>query len=174
MEARRSKAESATSWWTHRVWCSKPAFTAHRSRTLRGHQNLARTGAGSLLTAPLSPVDHGRRLHRRRQGCRLLGREGTGLDGTDRSPPSEDSSGRSDEDMGEGVGQRGRGRRLEEAAAKGLQGLLAEEVGSGAHLVSWLGQNRRMSKDYERLAATSEAFVYVAMSRLMVRRLARS
>ena len=39
---------------------------------------------------------------------------------------------------------------------------------------SWLGQNRRMSKDYECLAATSEAFVYVAMSRLMVRRLARS
>ena len=38
---------------------------------------------------------------------------------------------------------------------------------------SWLGQNRRMSKDYERLAATSEAFIYVAMSRLMVRRLAR-
>jgi transposase len=39
---------------------------------------------------------------------------------------------------------------------------------------SWLGQNRRMSKDYERLAETSEAFVYVAMSRLMVRRLASS
>jgi putative transposase len=39
---------------------------------------------------------------------------------------------------------------------------------------SWLGQNRRMSKDYERLAATSEAFVYVAMTRLMVRRLVRS
>jgi putative transposase len=38
---------------------------------------------------------------------------------------------------------------------------------------SWLGQNRRMSKDYERLCATSEAFTYVAMSRLMVRRLAR-
>ncbi len=39
---------------------------------------------------------------------------------------------------------------------------------------SWLGQNRWMSKDYERLAATSEAFVYVAMSRLMVKRLARA
>ena len=39
---------------------------------------------------------------------------------------------------------------------------------------SWIDQNRRMSKDYERLAATSEAFVYVAMSRLMVRRLART
>jgi len=39
---------------------------------------------------------------------------------------------------------------------------------------SWLGQNRGMSKDYERLATTSEAFIFVAMSRLMVRRLAHS
>jgi putative transposase len=40
--------------------------------------------------------------------------------------------------------------------------------------LAWLGQNRRMSKDYERLPETAEAFIYVAMSRLMVRRLARS
>jgi transposase len=39
---------------------------------------------------------------------------------------------------------------------------------------SWLSQNRRMSKDYERSCATAEAFVYVAMTRLMVRRLARA
>jgi len=39
---------------------------------------------------------------------------------------------------------------------------------------SWLSQNRRMSKDYERLCATGEAFVYAAMSRLMVRRLTRA
>ena len=39
---------------------------------------------------------------------------------------------------------------------------------------SWIGQNRRMSKDYERLTATSEAFIYVAMTRVMVRRLARA
>jgi putative transposase len=39
---------------------------------------------------------------------------------------------------------------------------------------AWLSQNRRMSKDYERLCATGEAFVYVAMTRLMVRRLART
>jgi putative transposase len=39
---------------------------------------------------------------------------------------------------------------------------------------SWLSQNRRMSKDYERLLESSEALVYVAMSRLMVRRLATS
>ena len=37
---------------------------------------------------------------------------------------------------------------------------------------SWLSQNRRMSKDYERLPESSEAFVYVAMTRLMARRLA--
>jgi putative transposase len=39
---------------------------------------------------------------------------------------------------------------------------------------SWLSQNRRMSKDYERLCASAEAFVYAAMVRLMVRRLARA
>src|SRR5215212_4753939 len=39
---------------------------------------------------------------------------------------------------------------------------------------SWIDHNRRMSKDYERLAETSEAFIYLAMSRLMVRRLTRS
>jgi putative transposase len=39
---------------------------------------------------------------------------------------------------------------------------------------SWTDQNRRMSKDYERLTESSEAFIYVAMSRLMVKRLARS
>ena len=39
---------------------------------------------------------------------------------------------------------------------------------------SWLGQNRRLSKDYERLPESAEAFIYAAMSRLMVRRLARS
>ena len=39
---------------------------------------------------------------------------------------------------------------------------------------SWLSQNRRMSKDYERLPESSEAFIYVAMSGLMARRLART
>jgi putative transposase len=39
---------------------------------------------------------------------------------------------------------------------------------------AWISHNRRMSKDYERLCASGEAFVYAAMSRLMVRRLARA
>jgi putative transposase len=39
----------------------------------------------------------------------------------------------------------------------------------------WICHNRRMSKkDYERLCASGEAFVYAAMSRLMVRRLVRA
>jgi len=38
---------------------------------------------------------------------------------------------------------------------------------------SWIDQNRRMRKDYERLCASGEAFVYAAMIRLMARRLAR-
>ena len=39
---------------------------------------------------------------------------------------------------------------------------------------SWLSHNRRMTKDYERLCASAEAFTYAAMIRLMVRRLARA
>jgi len=38
---------------------------------------------------------------------------------------------------------------------------------------AWQSQQRRLSKDYERLCATSEALIYLTMIRLMVRRLAR-
>jgi len=36
---------------------------------------------------------------------------------------------------------------------------------------SWLGQNRRLSKDYEQLCESEEAWIYVAMTRLMAKRL---
>ena len=39
--------------------------------------------------------------------------------------------------------------------------------------LSWIDQQRRMSKDYERSCASGEALVYAAMIRLMTRRLAR-
>jgi putative transposase len=35
---------------------------------------------------------------------------------------------------------------------------------------AWQGQQRRLSKDYERLCAMSEAWIYPAMVRLMLRR----
>ena len=38
---------------------------------------------------------------------------------------------------------------------------------------AWICHNRRMAKDYEKLCATGEAFIYAAMTRLMARRLAR-
>jgi putative transposase len=39
---------------------------------------------------------------------------------------------------------------------------------------AWLGRYRRLAKDFERLAETTEALVYAAMTRLMLRRLARA
>ena len=77
--------------------------------------------------------------------------------------------------MGEGVGQRGSPNRPEEAVGGDRpEALSAEEMDSRADALAWLGQNRRLSKDYERLPESGEAFIYVAMSRLMLRRLARS
>jgi putative transposase len=39
---------------------------------------------------------------------------------------------------------------------------------------SWLGQSRRLSKDYEHLCETSEALIYLTMTRIMLKRLART
>jgi transposase len=36
---------------------------------------------------------------------------------------------------------------------------------------SWLSFNRRLSKDYQVLSDTSKAMIYIAMTRLMLRRL---
>jgi putative transposase len=37
---------------------------------------------------------------------------------------------------------------------------------------AWLGRNRRLSKDYEYLTTSSQSFIYLAMVKLMLRRLA--
>ena len=38
--------------------------------------------------------------------------------------------------------------------------------------LSWLLRNRRLAKDYERLKQSAESIVYIAMTRLMLKRLA--
>jgi len=38
---------------------------------------------------------------------------------------------------------------------------------------AWLGRSRRLSKDYEALCETSQAFVFIAMIHLMAKRLAK-
>jgi putative transposase len=40
--------------------------------------------------------------------------------------------------------------------------------------IAWIGRYRRLSKEYEYLPKSSETMIYVAMSRLMLRRLARA
>ena len=37
----------------------------------------------------------------------------------------------------------------------------------------WLGRYRRLSKDYEGLTESSQAFIYAAMIHIMIRRLVR-
>ena len=39
--------------------------------------------------------------------------------------------------------------------------------------LAWIGRNRRMSRDYERLVETGEMLLYIAMARLTLRRLAK-
>ena len=38
---------------------------------------------------------------------------------------------------------------------------------------AWMGIHRRLSRDYERLPASSEALIYIALTRIMLIRLAR-
>jgi putative transposase len=37
---------------------------------------------------------------------------------------------------------------------------------------AWLSKNRRLGRDYERLTESAECFIYMAMSRLLLKRLA--
>ena len=81
---------------------------------------------------------------------------------------------RCSDEVGCGVGQRGRegGLGASLLPPKGFQVLPRRWVVE--RTIAWIEKNRRMSKDYERLCASGEALVYAAMIRLMTRRLARA
>jgi hypothetical protein len=77
--------------------------------------------------------------------------------------------------MGEGVDRRGSCHRFGEAVgAERSETLSAEEMDSGAHFRLVGTEQEDELRDYERLPESGEAFIYVAKSRLMARRLARS
>jgi hypothetical protein len=87
-----------------------------------------------------------------------VGREGVGLECGGRAAT-----------QAVGVGS----RRPRATALAGLYGS-AEEMGSGEDILLDRPEPQAELRDYERLPKSSEAFVYVAMSRLMARRLVRS
>ncbi len=70
--------------------------------------------------------------------------------------------------LGRGVGQGGESDRLAEALMPPRGFAVPPRRWAVERTFSWSGQNRRMSKDDERLCASAEAFVYAAMTRLMV------
>jgi putative transposase len=77
-----------------------------------------------------------------------------------------------------------RGEFVEQAQQYGLEvEMVGPPPGAGFRVVpwrwvvertfAWLGNYRRLSKDYEYWVRTADAMIYVAMIHLMVRRLAR-
>ena len=44
----------------------------------------------------------------------------------------------------------------------------------GERIFAWLTRNRRLAKDWDKLSATTETWIYLAMSRLMTKRLAQA
>jgi putative transposase len=91
------------------------------------------------------------------QGSRLGG-EDTGVDGRDRTPPAQAGPHGGDDAVGSGVRNRGLGHRSEEIHLGARPFLPRRWVVE--RTFSWLGHNRRMSKDYERLPESAEAFIY--------------
>ena len=141
-----------------------------RSRPRRHHQVAARRIRAPWPPTPLSPVAR-RRLPRTGQG---VGRKRTRLERRGRAQaseacPREDLAKIWAEEWAKGGKKVDRQRLMPQ---RGFRVLPRRWV--VGRTFAWLCHDRRMSKDYERLCATGEAFVYVAMTRLMVRRSARA
>ena len=86
------------------------------------------------------------------------------------NPPPKKCS----DEVGGGIGQGRQDSRLAEACATaGISGPPTPLGGGTLICLDWPQQKDEL-RDYEKLCATSEALVYAAMSRLMLRRLART
>ena len=149
---------------------SRPRSTAREGHGLRRHQ-VATVESGGAVPSPLSPVA-GRRLQRRGQGRRVGTEKTLGwsveLVERPRKPAPEEVLMRwAREWVKEGVALDWQKFMPPEGLVVLPRRWVVERT------IAWIDQNRRMSKDYERLCASGEALVYAAMIRLMTRRLAR-
>jgi hypothetical protein len=103
-----------------------------------------------------------------------VGRGGDGIERGDRAKAPEARTGGGSDDLGEGMGQGGQKGELAKADATARVRGSAPPMGRGTHVLVALPEQADEPMDYERLCASAEAFVYVSMVRLMVRRLARA
>jgi putative transposase len=163
--------KSATSWWTPRVWCSQGEGHERQGDGQRRGQDAAASSRGAIpspssylwLEVGYPGEDKGKDWVEKTLGW--------SVDLLERAPkpaPEEVLSVWAREWAKEGVA-------LDWEKLMPLKGF---QVLPGRWVVertfSWIDQNRRMSKDYERLCASGETFVYAAMIRLMRRRLVRT
>lgn len=81
---------------------------------------------------------------------------------------------RSADELGKGIGQGRKDSRLARATASAEISGPSTPLGGGTLICLDWPQQKDELRDYEKVCATSEAFVYAAMSRLMLRRLART
>jgi len=169
---RRSKEESAIFWWTPRGWCSKRGSTTPKSKTATALSSCSnpRGPASSRASAicgwtPATPEKRGAPAGWK---GRWAGRRRSL--GTRKKPAPEEVMMRWVREFDK-VGLAIDPKRF--VSEEGPRPFLPKRW-VVERTFSWLGQNRRMSKDYERLPESSEAFIYAAMSCLMARRLARS
>jgi hypothetical protein len=103
-----------------------------------------------------------------------VGRGGDGLERGGGAQATQARAGASGEGLGRGVGQGGQEDRLAKADAAARVRGLTPQVGGGEDLLVVGSEQEDEPRDYERLCASAEAFIYAAMIRLMVRRLARA
>jgi putative transposase len=172
MVARRSRAESVTCWWTPKGWCSKPGYIAQGCDGPGRHQDPAGGREGQSFPR-LSHVWLDAAYNAQQKGAdwveKVLGWSAEIVRHPRKVAPEEVMKIWAREWAKEGVNVDWKKLLPEDGPRPFLPKRWIVE-----RSLAWICHNRRMSKDYEGMCASGEAFVYAAMARLMVSRLART
>jgi hypothetical protein len=162
-------AGSGICWWTPRVWWSKPRRAQREGPRPRRHPSAARTG--SFTSAAAFVAVGGRVLYRGRGKDwveQALGVEVEVVNRSPKPPPQKVLEIWAREWFKEGH-QMDLGKL---PTRPGFENLPRRWVAE--RTFAWISHNRRMARDFERMCSTGEAFIHAAMTRLIVRRLARA